>query len=301
MRPSCALSIDVDGLDLYAGLHGLPRSVAGPQAWTRGVRRFLDLFARRGVSATFFLVGQDVSRPGPARDLAIEALRRGHELANHTLGHPYDLVRLSPDDRRREVEGGSLAIAELQGRRPEGFRAPGYTVDDALLRLVAATGHRYDSSAFPCPPYQAAKWAALGALRLRGRRSSAIRGAGPRFSAPRGPHRPPSAPSLVQAPISTTPLVRMPVIGGALLRLGGRWLTTALPGLLATLPMLNIELHAVDLVGVTEDGVHPSLALWPDPGRTSLAKKAATLEACLDILASRCRFQTLGEALSTWT
>lgn len=296
MEPVCAVSVDVDGLEHYADLHGLPRSIAGPQAWTRGVRRFLDLFDRRDMAATFFVVGQDIEAAGPARDLAHEALRRGHELANHSRSHPYQLLALSPDERRAEVAGGADAIEALSGARPRGFRAPGYGVDDDLLALIASTGHAYDSSLFPCPPYAAAKRLKLAMMRRQGRASGAAQGLGGVFGR-RSPHRPKAAPELLEVPIATTNLWRLPVIGSTLLNLGARWFAGALPGLLRTSPLLNLELHAVDLVGVREDGLHPSLALFPDPGRQSITRKAATLEACLDLIASRCRFSTLADAV----
>ena len=294
MQRVCAISVDVDGLDLYAALHGLPVSVAGPQAWTAGVRRFLDLFDRRNIAATFFVVGQDIAGPGPGRELAAEALRRGHELANHSLTHP-------PDQRRAEVEGGARAIESMGGGRPRGFRSPGYALDDDLLRLVAATGHSYDSSAFPSPSYAVAKRLKIAALGLTGRRSASARSGLRGAFARRNPYRPDCAPSLIEVPIATTPALRIPLIGSTLLHLGARWFARALPAVLRSSPVFNLELHAVDLVGVVEDRLHPSLALRPDPGRMSLSRKAATLETCLDLLAARCRFDTLAAALGVPT
>ncbi len=300
MRPVCAISVDVDGLDLYAGLHGLPVSVAGPQAWTAGVRRFLDLFDRRGIPATFFVVGQDLQGPGPGRELASEAQRRGHELANHSLTHPYELLALSPEERRAEVEGGARAIESVTGARPEGFRSPGYALDDDLLRLVADTGHTYDSSALPSPAYALAKRLKIGALQLQGRRSTNARSGLGGALGRRAPYRPDCAPGLIEAPIATTRTLRLPVTGSSLLNLGAGWFRRRLPGVLRSSPLINLELHAVDLVGVVEDRVHPSLAVRPDPGRMSLARKAATLESCIDLLATRCRFDTLAGGLAAF-
>lgn len=295
-RPVAAVTVDVDGLDLYAGLHGLPASVAGPQAWTRGVRRFLDLFDRRGIPATFFVVGQDVQSPGPARELAQEAARRGHELGNHSRSHPYDLLALSPEARRSELLGGADLIEEACGQRPRGFRSPGYALDDDLLRLIEATGHVYDSSLLPCPPYAIAKWLKMALMRGQGRSSIAAGGFAGALGR-RRPHRPTATPGIVEAPIATTRALRLPVIGATLLHMGQGWFRRVLPGLIRSSPLVNIELHAVDLVGVVEDGLHPSLALFPDPGGMSLSRKAATLEACLDLLGERCRFDTLGGAV----
>ena len=68
----------------------------------------------------------------------------------------------------------SDAIAEAAGAAPLGFRAPGYTINDALFEVLAELGMRYDSSVFPCPAYYAAKVAAISGYRLLGRRSHSI-------------------------------------------------------------------------------------------------------------------------------
>lgn len=297
--PPCALTIDVDGLDLYARLHGLPASVAGPQAWTRGVRRFLDLLGGRGVRATFFVVGGDVARPGHARDLLQEAVRRGHEVGNHTLTHPYDLAGLPAAEQLREVRGGADAIEGACGVRPAGFRAPGYAGAPGLLRLVAQAGHSYDSSLLPCPAYVLAKWAAMAALRVRGRTTAAVAGSlRPALLGPRGLHRPAEAQGLVEAPISTTARLRVPLLGTTLLHLPPAWLRGALPGLRRGLPLVNVGMHAVDLVGVREDGVAPALHVRPEPGRLTLEEKSARLLAALDILQAHHRLLPLGEAIA---
>ena len=300
----CAVSVDVDGLSHYCRIHGLDPALAGPQAWTCGVRRFLDLFERARQHATFFVVGDDLASPGPARELVREAVRRGHEIANHTRSHPYDLVRFAPDARRREVEEGAAAITTAAGRAPAGFRAPGYTVARELLRLVARTGHTYDSSVFPCPPYALAKWAAMLGKRLKGRRSAAIAGDPRALLAPTGPYRPGRSAyrparagtwdlGLLEIPITVTPLVRLPVIGTTLVLLGPVWFDAVFELLVRRRRLLNLELHAIDLVGLDEDGLDPALAVQPDLGRIPLRAKAETLARALDRIATAYRFETL--------
>jgi len=60
----------------------------------------LDVLARRGAKATFFLIGQYVrQRPEIAR--AIQAA--GHEIGNHTYSHP-NLIFVSPARLRQELD-----------------------------------------------------------------------------------------------------------------------------------------------------------------------------------------------------
>src|ERR1700736_2141830 len=46
----------------------------------------LDALASRQVLSTFFVVGQQLPRPG-ARDLAVRAWAEGHWIGNHTMTH----------------------------------------------------------------------------------------------------------------------------------------------------------------------------------------------------------------------
>ena len=49
--------------------------------------RILDLLAESRQKATFFVIGRNLERP-KFRDLAIRALREGHDIGNHSYTHP---------------------------------------------------------------------------------------------------------------------------------------------------------------------------------------------------------------------
>jgi peptidoglycan/xylan/chitin deacetylase (PgdA/CDA1 family) len=51
------------------------------------VGRILDLLAESRQKATFFVIGRNLERP-KLRDLAIRALREGHDIGNHSYTHP---------------------------------------------------------------------------------------------------------------------------------------------------------------------------------------------------------------------
>src|SRR5204863_1570294 len=91
-----SVSVDLDAVACYFRIHGLPGAppeMARHAVLRRCLPRFAELFAEAGVKATFFVVGRDLvdDAEGRARLAALAAL--GHELANHTFTHPYDLVR----------------------------------------------------------------------------------------------------------------------------------------------------------------------------------------------------------------
>jgi peptidoglycan/xylan/chitin deacetylase (PgdA/CDA1 family) len=79
----------------------------------RSTPRFLDLLARRGVHATFFLVGEQLTRNS---GLAREITAAGHEVAVHGWHHR----RTVRDDLVSAYE----LIASASGRRPRWYRPP---------------------------------------------------------------------------------------------------------------------------------------------------------------------------------
>lgn len=81
---------------------------------------FLEVLARYGVRATFFVCGANVER---LPDVARRTLEAGHEIANHTHSHPL-LLKLPPWRVRTEVERAQRTIDERLGVRPTMFRAP---------------------------------------------------------------------------------------------------------------------------------------------------------------------------------
>ena len=50
-------------------------------------------------------------------------VERGHEVANHSLDHLYDLSRQPHDEVRRQIVEASTAIEAATGTMPSGFRA----------------------------------------------------------------------------------------------------------------------------------------------------------------------------------
>jgi peptidoglycan/xylan/chitin deacetylase (PgdA/CDA1 family) len=82
--------------------------------------RLLELLARYGVRATFFVVGRRVeAEPG-----LLEAIRRaGHEVGNHSYSHDPFLMLRSTSRLRREI-AECQRVLESRGVRPLTFRPP---------------------------------------------------------------------------------------------------------------------------------------------------------------------------------
>jgi len=94
--------------------------------------RLLELLARRGARAAFFVVGARV-RAHPA--LARALLDGGHELGNHSDEHDPLLMLRGRARLGRSLQGCQAALAPL-GVRPALFRPPAWVVNPRLWRVL---------------------------------------------------------------------------------------------------------------------------------------------------------------------
>lgn len=295
-----AVSVDLDEIDCYSAIHGLepPGDDAACAIYRRAVPRLRRVFDDEDIRATFFAIGRDIDEEnGPTlRAIADE----GHEVANHSLNHFYDLTRRDPGTIRHEIEGGADVIEEATGVRPVGFRAPGYTITDTVFDVLRELDVTYDSSVFPCPAYYAAKVGAIGTIRLRGRRSHSVVDDPRVLAAPADPYRvgrpywrPGSG--LLELPIGVSRGPRLPYIGTSVVLggvIGARILTRSIVGR----PLVNLELHGIDLADAAEDGLG-FLAPYQLDLRRSARDKEAALRAALGVLRDAgYRFVTLRDA-----
>jgi peptidoglycan/xylan/chitin deacetylase (PgdA/CDA1 family) len=304
--PLVSVSVDLDAVECYHRIHALPAAPAGEARFAilrRALPRLGELFARHGVTATLFVVGKDVEEDAPGARVLADLAQAGHEIANHTYSHPYDLVRQGRDGMAAEIDRAGAAITQLTGRPPVGFRAPGYEISADLVALLCERGYRYDSSTFPAIPYYLAKGAVMAGLRLTGRKSGSILGSPKVLRAPRAPYHPAAGEPyrrgdlpIVELPVTVTPLLRLHVIGTTLV-LAPEWLRRGLVDSALGTRHFNLELHGIDLADAATDGLSPDLVRRQPDLRVSLDRKLAALERTLtQARQAGARFLPLAEA-----
>ena len=110
--------------------------------------RVLELFGRRGVRGTFFVLGCIAERfPALVRRIVAE----GHELASHGYDHTR-LYDFTPERLRDDVTRTKRLLEDIAGVEVRGYRAPSYSIDARnlwALDVLQQTGHRYSSSIYP--------------------------------------------------------------------------------------------------------------------------------------------------------
>lgn len=115
---------------------------------TADTEKLLKLLHAAGVRATFFVLGYTAQRHP---DLIRRIHAMGHEIGYHGWNHEL-VYRLKPDEFRGILRRGIEKIESLIGRKPLGFRAPQWSVNDLApwaLKILAEEGFLYDSSRVP--------------------------------------------------------------------------------------------------------------------------------------------------------
>jgi hypothetical protein len=149
MRPQAVVHVDLDGATDIHRSRGWAYPYANDPLFESGMRNFLDLFDQEGIRATLFVIAKSMEDPRK-REWLQEAVRRGHEIASHTISHAY-LPELDTKGKRTEIGESRSMLEDGLGVRVSGFRAPGYRIDRESIELLAECGYKYDASAFPTP------------------------------------------------------------------------------------------------------------------------------------------------------
>jgi peptidoglycan/xylan/chitin deacetylase (PgdA/CDA1 family) len=289
--PLVSVSVDLDPVECYHRIHALaevPSAEARFAILRRALPRLAQLFARHGLKATLFVVGKDLEDDAEGARIVRDLAKAGHEVASHSYSHPYDLVRLGPEGITAELNRAGAAIAQVTGKAPIGFRAPGYEISGELIAQLCERGYRYDSSTFPAVPYYLAKATVMAALRVAGRKSGS-------HPADGAPYRRGALP-IVELPVTVTPLLRLHVIGTTLV-LAPEWLRQRLVASALRTRHFNLELHGIDLADAATDGLSPALVRRQPDLRVPLDGKLAALDRTLSqARQAGARFATLAEA-----
>jgi polysaccharide deacetylase family protein (PEP-CTERM system associated) len=195
-----AMSVDVEEHFQVGAFETTIRREDWPHWDSRVVRnteRALQLFADKGVSATFFTLGWVAERE-PA--LMRRIVENGHEIANH--GYAHDRVHtFTPESFRADIRRARALIEDAAGAEVKGYRAPSFSIGSGnrwALEVLAEEGYAYSSSVAPIR-HDHYGWP----------------------EAPRFPHRPVAGSDMIEVPVTTVEYAgrRMACGGGGFFRL----------------------------------------------------------------------------------
>jgi peptidoglycan/xylan/chitin deacetylase (PgdA/CDA1 family) len=147
-KPTASLSLDLDDKWCYMKIHGDAGWETFPSYFDVFVPRILSFLKERGLLITFMVVGQDAALERN-RDLLRSLAAAGHEIGNHSFNHESWMHLNGEEEIEADLVKAEVAIEEMTGVRPVGFRGPGFSIGYRTMQVLARRGYVYDASTFP--------------------------------------------------------------------------------------------------------------------------------------------------------
>ncbi len=276
MKIAC-INVDVDPLICYYAIHGIGTSgISDDPIYLNGIRRFIELFDKNSIKGTFFITSYGFSEKNSG--ILREIVHSGHEIADHSFSHNYQLTRLPKDEIFQEIKKNKDFLEDMSRIVCKGFRSPGYNSSADLISILKSVGYTYDSSLFPSISYYLAKWFLIHLKKLSGHESKSIISS---FADAFGRYTPEFIDktvrdtkkdgTFVELPMTTLfPLANIPLIGTSIIAFPAFLLEWMLQ-ISKNRSFINIEAHGIDLCGADESqnfdplkGKQPDLAFSID-------------------------------------
>ncbi len=214
--PRLSLSLDLDNKWSYMKTHGDAGWEAFPSYLDPLVEILLERLERHGLTITVFVVGQDAALA--ENQAALRAISdAGHEIGNHSFHHEPWLHLYSPAEIDEEISRAEEHIEAATGKRPVGFRGPGFSFSADLLEVLAKKGYLYDASTLPTFLGPLARayyfWHSRGMPAEEREKRKKLFGTFREGLRPLKPYRwrLPSEQPLIEIPVTTMPLLRAPI------------------------------------------------------------------------------------------
>lgn len=299
-KPMASLSLDLDDKWTYMKIHGDAGWETFPSYLDLVVPRILNFLSERSLKITFMVVGQDAELERN-RSILRSLGAAGHEIGNHSFKHESWMHLYGEDEIEADLIRAETAIEQVTGRRPVGFRGPGFSISYNIMQVLARRGYIYDASTFPTyigplsrayyfmttsltPEEKAKRRELFGKFRDGLRTNAAYRW---RYNGA----------ELVEIPVTTFPVFKVPIHISYVLylskfsrRLALFYFNTALEMCRISGLEPSILLHPLDFLGA-DDNI-PELAFFPAMGMKH-EPKLSVVSAALKIMSEKFNVVTM--------
>ncbi len=147
-KPIAGISLDLDNQWSYMKIHGDEGWDKYPSYFDIFVPHILNVLDDLNLKITFFIVGKDTENEENRKYLKM-ITDRGHEVGNHSYHHESWLQTYSYEKIEKEIINAEEAIQKATGQKPVGFRGPGFSWSQDLLKVLESRGYLYDASTLP--------------------------------------------------------------------------------------------------------------------------------------------------------
>jgi peptidoglycan/xylan/chitin deacetylase (PgdA/CDA1 family) len=141
-----SLGVDVDAVAGWLGSYGgqdSPNDIQrGMFAGEIGTPRLLKLFARYGLTTSWFIPGHSIETFPDQTRMVVDA---GHEIGAHGYSHE-NPVSMTPAQEEAVLTKCVELIESVSGRAPRGYVAPWWELSEVTPKLLLDFGFTYDHS-----------------------------------------------------------------------------------------------------------------------------------------------------------
>jgi peptidoglycan-N-acetylglucosamine deacetylase len=279
MKPIASLSLDLDNKWSYMKTHGDAGWDKYPTYLDLVVPRFLKVLHDRDLKMTVFIVGQDAVREENFEALA-SISAAGHEIGNHSFNHEPWLHLYSEQELVSELAKTEEHLERVTGQCPIGFRGPGFSFCDLLLKILIRRGYKYDCSTFPTYLGPLARMYYFMSTKLTKEQRAERKQLFGKFKEGFRPLKPftwdfPEG-QLTEIPVTTMPLFKVPIHASYILYLAqfSRFMAINYWRMALTMCRMagvapSLLLHPLDFMGCDDDR---DLAFFPAMGRPAEPK-----------------------------
>ncbi|RIB02164.1 Carbohydrate Esterase Family 4 protein [Gigaspora rosea] len=111
-----------------------------PLKYSKWTHELLDFLKDKGVSATFFVNGNNVECIYDYADIISRIHQEGHQIGSHTWSHP-DLTSISKTEVSNQIVYLEEALKKIVGLVPKYFRPPFGSYNDEVLDTIESHGY----------------------------------------------------------------------------------------------------------------------------------------------------------------
>lgn len=142
------LHVDVDNLWVYEKEFNIKINKDKEYIYSQALPVLLNLLKKSQSKATFMIIGQDLKLKA-CLTFCKKVLSQGHEIANHSFDHPISFGTMSYEQKKQQIVKTHQRITKICGKKPVGFRGPGYYQDKEIITILQKLNYQYDASVIP--------------------------------------------------------------------------------------------------------------------------------------------------------
>lgn len=147
-KPLASLSLDLDNQWSYMKIHGDSEWEDYPSYFDLFIPMVLDVLDQFNLKITFFIVGQDAAIESNKMFLR-QLTERGHEVGNHSFHHDPGFHLYSYKQLEKDILETENCIFHVTGKKPLGFRGPGFSWNKSQMKILSERDYVYDASSLP--------------------------------------------------------------------------------------------------------------------------------------------------------